>query len=91
MERMAFMSKYLKSFNDITNKLNSLFESSENMRAYEIIPYIINGYLLKNCFLLDSDDAITSCRSWLWQTHGHCLATLRAWLLRLSSDCSALV
>ncbi|WP_343009022.1 3'-5' exonuclease [Clostridium celatum] len=50
MERMAFMSKYLKSFNDITNKLNSLFESAENMRAYEIIPYIINDLGVKNLY-----------------------------------------
>ena len=50
MERMAFMSKYLKSFNDITNKLNYLFESAENMRAYEIIPYIINDLGVKNLY-----------------------------------------
>ena len=50
MERMALMSKYLKSFKDIRDKLNDLFIASENMRAHEIVEYVMNTVGLKDIY-----------------------------------------
>lgn len=47
MERIAAMSKHLKSFTDISNKLNILFKEAESMRSYEIVIYIMNTLNVK--------------------------------------------
>lgn len=50
MERIALMSKYLKSFEGIREKLNALFEASEKLRAHEIVAYVMNEIGLKNIY-----------------------------------------
>lgn len=50
MERIALMGKYLEKFEDIRDKLNTLFIKSENMRAHEIVIYVMNTIGLKGIY-----------------------------------------
>lgn len=47
MERIAYMSKYLKSFSFITEKLNKLFKEAEEARPHDIVGKIVNDFSLK--------------------------------------------
>ncbi|SHH89945.1 3'-5' exonuclease [Clostridium grantii] len=53
MERLAYMSKHLKSFSKITTKLNKLFKESENLRPHDIVGKIVNDFALKTLYTGD--------------------------------------
>jgi DNA helicase-2/ATP-dependent DNA helicase PcrA len=53
MERIASMSKYLKSFGYISNKLNNLFTEAQHMRPHEIVGNIVNDFGLKTLYTGD--------------------------------------
>jgi DNA helicase-2/ATP-dependent DNA helicase PcrA len=53
LERIGHMSKYLKSFASLTDKLNKLFKESEEMRPYEIVGKIVNDFNLKTLYTGD--------------------------------------
>jgi DNA helicase-2/ATP-dependent DNA helicase PcrA len=53
LQRIGYMSKYLKSFTNITNKLNKLFTESEELRPYEIVGKIVNDFSLKTLYTGD--------------------------------------
>lgn len=50
MERMSYMTKYLKTFSKITEKLNILFNKSKDMRPYDIVVEIINSFHIKTLY-----------------------------------------
>ncbi|QGU94595.1 AAA family ATPase [Clostridium bovifaecis] len=50
MERIAYMSKYLKSFSFITEKLNKLFKEAEEARPHDIVGKIVNDFSLKTLY-----------------------------------------
>lgn len=50
MERIAYMTKHLKAFTGIRDKLNDLFNKAENLRPYEIVVEIINDFSLKTLY-----------------------------------------
>ena len=51
MERMSYMIKHLKSFNNIIEKLNILFDKAKNMRPYDIVAEIINTFSIKTLYV----------------------------------------
>ncbi len=53
LERIAYMSKHLKSFMSIADKLNTLFKESEENRPYEVVNKIVNGFSLKTLYTGD--------------------------------------
>jgi DNA helicase-2/ATP-dependent DNA helicase PcrA len=53
LQRIAYMSKHLKSFMSIANKLNTLFKESEENRPYEVVNKIVNGFSLKTLYTGD--------------------------------------
>ncbi|AKN29913.1 ATP-dependent DNA helicase [Clostridium carboxidivorans P7] len=53
MERIACMSKYLKAFNNIADKLNNLFKEAEGSRPHDIVNKIVNGFSLKTLYTGD--------------------------------------
>lgn len=50
LDRIAYMTKHIKAFSEITKKLNELFVKSENMRPYEIVAEVINSFNLKSLY-----------------------------------------
>ena len=48
--RIGYMSKYLKSFANITEKMNKLFKEAEEMRPYEVVSKIVNDFSLKTLY-----------------------------------------
>jgi len=53
VRRIGYMSKHLKSFINISNKINKLFKESEEMRPYEIVANIIENFSLKTLYTGD--------------------------------------
>ncbi|MDP4145274.1 MAG: 3'-5' exonuclease [Bacillota bacterium] len=53
MERIAYMSKHLKSFSFIAEKLNKLFQEAEEIRPCDIVGKIINDFSLKTLYIGD--------------------------------------
>lgn len=53
LERIALMRNHLKSFKDISKKLNNLIKASNDMRPYEIIDYILDNFPLDNVYTID--------------------------------------
>lgn len=53
MERISLMSNHLKSFEKISNDINSLIRESENMRPYEILDYILNNFSFDKIYNID--------------------------------------
>lgn len=53
LERVAYMSKYLKSFTNISNKLNKLFKEAEDIRPYEIVGKIVDDFNIKTLYTGD--------------------------------------
>jgi len=49
-QRSAYMKKYLKSFVFISEKVNNLFEESEDARPHDIVGKIVNGFHLKTLY-----------------------------------------
>lgn len=50
LERISYMTKYIKAFKDINIKLNELFLKAEAMRPYEIVVEIINSFNIKSLY-----------------------------------------
>lgn len=50
LERISYMTKYIKAFKDINIKLNELFLKAEGMRPYEIVAEIINSFNIKSLY-----------------------------------------
>lgn len=50
LERIAYMTKHIKIFTDITNKLNELFIKAEVIRPHEIVVEIINNFNIKSIY-----------------------------------------
>lgn len=50
MERMSYMTKHLKSFSKISEKLNWLFNKAKDMRPYEIVVEVINSFHIKSLY-----------------------------------------
>ena len=50
MERIAYMTKHMKAFTGIRNKLNELFKKAEELRPYNIVAEIINGFNIKSLY-----------------------------------------
>lgn len=50
MQRIAYMTKYLKSFSYISEKLNNLFKESEQIRPCDIVGKIVNDFNLKTLY-----------------------------------------
>jgi DNA helicase II / ATP-dependent DNA helicase PcrA len=50
LQRTAYMSRHLKAFSFINNKLNALFRESENIRPYEVVGKIVNDFNLKTLY-----------------------------------------
>ncbi|MBB6630141.1 ATP-binding domain-containing protein [Clostridium algidicarnis] len=53
LERVAYMSKYLKTFTNISNKLNKLFKEAEDIRPYEIVGKIVDDFNIKTLYTGD--------------------------------------
>ena len=53
MERISLMSNHLKSFEKISNDINSLIREIENMRPYEILDYILNNFSFNKIYNID--------------------------------------
>ncbi|MDD7794476.1 3'-5' exonuclease [Clostridium sp. 'White wine YQ'] len=53
-ERVALVNKYIKSFSNISDKINKLFRDSENIRPYDIVGKIVNDFNLKTLYLGDA-------------------------------------
>lgn len=53
LERVAYMSKHLKSFTNISKKLNKLFKEAEDIRPYEIVGNIVDDFNLKTLYTGD--------------------------------------
>jgi DNA helicase-2/ATP-dependent DNA helicase PcrA len=50
MKRIAYMSKHLKAFSYITEKLNKFFKEAESMRPYDIVTKVVNDFSLKTLY-----------------------------------------
>ena len=50
LQRIGYMTKYLKSFTYISEKLNKLFRESEGIRPCEIVGKIVNDFSLKTLY-----------------------------------------
>ncbi|WP_242655159.1 3'-5' exonuclease [Clostridium cellulovorans] len=50
MERIAGMSKYIKAFSFISEKLNDFFKETEEMRPCEVVNYIVQHFNLKTLY-----------------------------------------
>ena len=50
IQRIACMTKYLKSFSYISEKLNNLFIQSDGIRPYDIVGNIVNNFSLKTLY-----------------------------------------
>lgn len=50
MERMSYMTKHLKSFSKISEKLKWLFNKAKDMRPYEIVVEVINSFHIKSLY-----------------------------------------
>lgn len=50
LERISYMTKYIKAFKDININLNELFLKAEGMRPYEIVAEIINSFNIKSLY-----------------------------------------
>ncbi len=50
LERIACMSKYLKSFTYISEKLNTLFKGADKIRPCDIVGKIVNDFSLKTLY-----------------------------------------
>jgi DNA helicase II / ATP-dependent DNA helicase PcrA len=53
LQRIAYMSKYLKSFASISDKLNKLFHETEHIRPFEVVGKIVNDFNLKTLYTGD--------------------------------------
>lgn len=51
LNRIAYMSKNLKSFTYISEKLNTLFNESEGIRPCDIVGKIVNDFSLKTLYI----------------------------------------
>lgn len=50
LERIAHMSKHMKAFTAIRNKLNALFIKAESLRPCDIVAEVINGFSIKTLY-----------------------------------------
>lgn len=50
MERIAYMTKHIKAFTKITEKLNDLFKKAEGLRPCDIVATIINDFNIKSLY-----------------------------------------
>ena len=51
LNRIAYMSKHMKAFTNIRIKLNDLFKRAEDLRPYDIVVDIINGFNIKTLYI----------------------------------------
>ena len=50
LERIACMSRHMKAFTAIRNKLNALFIKAESLRPCDIVAEVINGFSIKTLY-----------------------------------------
>lgn len=53
LERISCVGKHIKSFVDISNSINRLFEDSLNMRPDEIVEYILENFSFEKIYAQD--------------------------------------
>ena len=63
MERMSYMTKHLKAFSGITEKLNILFNKSKDVRPHDIVAEVINSFNIKTLYTgPDSNERVERLR-----------------------------
>ena len=50
IERVSLISKHIKSFSNISEKINKLFSDAENIRPYDLVGKIVNDFNLKTLY-----------------------------------------